>query len=98
VLTNVRDLVEKVEDNRYDAALHDTLRALVTVYGDPDPISVQQDDNGALNIEVKSQPGMDPIYDDQLFKKTSPFKTKRFGGHGKSATSANDDIGFVSPI
>ena len=53
---------------RYDAALYDTLRALVTVYGDPDPISVKLDDNGALNIEVNSRPGVDPIYDDQLFQ------------------------------
>lgn len=48
------DLVYKVENNRYDAALNDTLRALITIYGDPDPISVKQDDNGALNIEVNS--------------------------------------------
>lgn len=64
------DLVEKVENNRYDAALKDALSALITVYGDPDPISVKQDDMGALNIEVKSQPGVDLIYDDNLFKRT----------------------------
>ena len=69
VLSQVDDLVVKVEQNRYDSALYDALRALVTVYGDPDPISVrQQHDHGALNIEVKSQPGADAIYDDQLFK------------------------------
>ncbi len=41
VLSSVDDLVEKVENNRYDAALLDTLRALVAVYGDHDPISVR---------------------------------------------------------
>ena len=70
-------MIEKVEGNRYDAALCDTLRALVTIYGDPDPISVRmQDDHGALNIEVKSQPGVDPIYDDHLFKKTPSLSVK----------------------
>jgi len=38
VLSNMDDLVEKVEHSRYDAALCDTLRALVTVYSDEDPI------------------------------------------------------------
>lgn len=42
ILHSVDDLVEKVEHNRYDAALCDTLRALVTIYGDEDPISVRQ--------------------------------------------------------
>ena len=40
VLSQVDDLVTKVENNRYDAALFDALKALVTVYGDPDPIYV----------------------------------------------------------
>lgn len=63
-LANIDDIVEKVHNNRFDAALHDTLRALVTVYGETDPISVRlQDSHGALNIEVGSQPGNDPIYD-----------------------------------
>ena len=54
--------MEKVENNRYDSALYDALRALVTVYGDPDPISVRQsDDHGALNIQVKKKSG---IYDE----------------------------------
>lgn len=67
VLGNIDELVQKVEHNRYDSALYDTLRALVTVYGDPDPISVRQsDDHGALNIEVKSQPGINGIYDNDL--------------------------------
>ena len=60
ILSQVDDLVEKVESNRYDAALYDTLRALVAVYGDFDPISVRQaDDHGALNIEVRSNPGLE---------------------------------------
>ena len=42
VLGNIDELVQKVEHNRYDSALYDALRALVTVYGDPDPISVRQ--------------------------------------------------------
>ena len=42
----------------------DTLRSLNTIYGDPDPIRVRQDEMGALNIEVNSQPGVDPIFDD----------------------------------
>jgi len=55
-LSNVDEMVAKVESHRYDSALCDTLRALVTIYGDEDPISVRlADDNGALNIEVKSQ-------------------------------------------
>ena len=48
-------LVEKVEHHHYDVALCDTLRALVTVYSDEDPIQVRlADEHGALNIEVKS--------------------------------------------
>ena len=32
------------------------MRALITIYGDPDPVSVTKvDETGALNIEVKSQ-------------------------------------------
>ena len=42
VLHSVDELVDKVENNRYDAALCDTLRALTTIYGDVDPISVKQ--------------------------------------------------------
>ena len=64
MLSQVDDLVEKVESSRYDAALIDTLRSLNTIYGDPDPIRVRQDEMGALNIEVNSQPGVDPIFDD----------------------------------
>ena len=41
VLHSVDDLVDKVENNRYDMALTDTLKALVTIYGDVDPISVR---------------------------------------------------------
>ena len=40
VLSQVDDLVTKVENNRYDSALLDALKALVTVYGNPDPIYV----------------------------------------------------------
>lgn len=70
-------LVEKVEHNRYDAALCDTLRALVTVYTDEDPIQVRlADEHGALNIEVKSQPGMDLIYEDKLFKQSPSARHK----------------------
>ena len=55
MLTRVDDLVNNVEHNRYDSALEDTLKALVTIYNDADPISVHQaDDNGALNIDIKS--------------------------------------------
>lgn len=38
VLRNTDELVEKVESHRYDSALCDTLKALITVYNDPDPI------------------------------------------------------------
>ena len=70
-------LVEKVEHNRYDAALCDTLRALVTVYTDEDPIQVRlADEHGALNIEVKSQPGVDLIYEDKLFKQSPHARHK----------------------
>ena len=73
------------------------------VYGDPDPIIVKQDDNGALNIEVNSRPGVDPIYDDHLFQKKTPIASfnngaKRFGDHKKNKSTCNDDILFVSPI
>lgn len=106
VLYQMDDLVDKVENNRYDAALVDTLRALCTVYGDQDPISVRQDHNGALNIEVNSQPGVDPIYDGNLFRKTEQAcaSGKRTMDHQKSLSatgrgpSCNDDIKFVSPI
>ena len=97
------DLVEKVENNRYDAALQDALRALVTVFGGSDPISVQQDDNGALNIEVKSQSGVDMLQDENIFAKKTPIGSaggtkRRTKGHLKSLSSGNDDIAFVSPI
>ena len=63
---------------------------------------------GALNIEVKSQNGVDPIYDDQLFKKTGKFYPTGSGvkvddgsvGAIKrdSSMGENEDIVFVSPI
>jgi len=40
-LVNMEDFVDKVQSNRYDAALYDALRALVTVYSEPDHISVK---------------------------------------------------------
>ena len=67
---------------------------------------------GALNIEVKSQNGVDPIYDDQLFKKTGKFQSTTTMGSGikvddggsvgaikrDSSMGGNEDIVFVSPI
>ena len=41
VLYDVDELVAKVESKRYDGALLDTLRALVNIYGDEDPIFVR---------------------------------------------------------
>jgi len=97
--------VDKVENKRYDSALLDTLSALVTIYGDYDPIQVRQhDDHGALNIEVKSQHGLDPLYEDHMFSKTSPnLKHNLIGGrgganHAKNSSAGNGDLKFVSPI
>ena len=100
------DLVEKVETNRYDAALQDTLSALVAVYADHDPISVrQQDDHGALNIEVRSQQeSQNARYDNMSNAKKTPIisakhgKRSTFNGPNKSISSAKDDLAFVSPI
>ena len=47
VLSNMDKLVEKVDEKRYDSALCDTLKALIQVYTDPDPIGkVVQGDYG----------------------------------------------------
>jgi len=85
ILSQVDDLVEKVESNRYDAALYDTLRALVAVYGDFDPISVRQaDDHGALNIEVRSNPGLEgQVFTENSYAKHTPIMSAK---HGKRST------------
>ena len=51
------DLVDKIESKRYDSALYDTLRALVTVFGDTDSVVCQAESNegGALNIYLSRQ-------------------------------------------
>ena len=55
VLKNTDELVEKVDAHRYDSALCDTLKALIAVYNDPDPIGkVQRGEFGQVNIEVRS--------------------------------------------
>jgi len=50
----VEELVDKVEGRKYDQALYDALRALVTVYGETDSfvVSAQEDGlgSGALSI------------------------------------------------
>ena len=54
-LSNIDELVEKVEEKRYDSALCDTLQALIQVYTDHDPINkVHRYEHGQVNIEVKS--------------------------------------------
>ena len=59
-LSNVDELVEKVEEKRYDRALCDTLQALMQVYTDPDPINkVHRSEHGQVNIEVKSSHSID---------------------------------------
>ena len=55
VLQDVDGLVTKIEEKRYDSALCDTLKALIQVYTDPDPIGkVLRSEHGQVNIEVKS--------------------------------------------
>ena len=53
----VEELVDKVEGRKYDQALYDALRALVTVYGETDSfvVSAQEDGlgSGALSIYLK---------------------------------------------
>ena len=54
-LKNTDELVEKIDNHRYDSALCDTLKALITAYNDPDPIGkVQRGESGQVNIEVRS--------------------------------------------
>ena len=46
-LSDIDNVVEKVEEKRYDSALCDTLKALMQVYTDPDPIGkVVQGEHG----------------------------------------------------
>ena len=96
------DLVDKIESKRYDSALYDALRALVTVFGDTDSVVCQAESNegGALNIYLSRQKN------NQLFKKVQTskqysVKSGQKGSHqtaSKGQSSGNSDIALVSPI
>lgn len=54
-------LVDKIDNKKYESALHDMLRSLLMIYADQDSAyDVRQNNdghNGVVNIELQQTPG-----------------------------------------
>ena len=61
VLSQMDDLVDKIEGKRYESALYDMLRSMLMVYTDEDSAYVRQLNNdghhGVVSIELQQTPG-----------------------------------------